>query len=89
MDASHWHGLGADSMGSKGNPEFTREEGFPQGLMTLKEGSAGRDGLTFKDGTIEYDFKAIGEGAPGKRFWRLREWRGVLLPHRSGLPRIG
>ena len=68
MDASHWHRLEADSMGSKGNPEFTREEGFPQGLMTLKEGSAGRDGLTFKDGTIEYDFKAIGEGAPGIQF---------------------
>jgi hypothetical protein len=68
MDASHWHGLQADSMGPNGNPEFSKVEGFPQGLMTLKEGSAGLANLTFKDGSIEYDFKPIGEDAPGIQF---------------------
>jgi hypothetical protein len=68
MNADRWHGLEADNMGPKGNVEFSRKEGFPLGMMTLKEGSAALDGVTFKDGTIEFDFKPLDADMPGIQF---------------------
>jgi hypothetical protein len=68
MDALHWKALDADSMGPKGDLEFARQEGFPDGVMKLKEGSAALDDVSFSDGTIEYDFKALAEDAPGIQF---------------------
>jgi len=68
MSADHWHVLDADSMGPKGDAQFVRKEGFPQGLLVLKAGSAALDGLTFRNGTIEYDFKPLAEDMPGLQF---------------------
>ena len=68
MSADHWHVLDGDSMGPKGDAQFIRKEGFPQGLLMLKAGSAALDGLTFRNGTIEYDFKPLAEDMPGLQF---------------------
>ena len=68
MSADHWHMLEADSMGPKGDAQFIRKEGFPQGLLLLKAGSASLDGLTFRNGTIEYDFKPLAADMPGLQF---------------------
>jgi len=68
MSAQHWRMLEADSMGPKGQAEFHLKEGFPQGLLVLKAGSAELDGLTFRDGTIEYDFKSLAADMPAVQF---------------------
>ena len=68
MSADRWHALEADSMGPKGNAEFIRKEGFPEGLLMLKAGSAALDGLLFHNGTIEYDYKPLTADMPGLQF---------------------
>ncbi|WP_263382179.1 hypothetical protein [Granulicella arctica] len=68
MSVGHWHTLPADSMGPKGEAQFLRKEGFPDGLLVLKAGSAALDGLSFRDGTIEYDFKPLAPDMPGLQF---------------------
>ncbi len=68
LTAARWHALAADSMGPKGQPEFVRKEGFPEGLLLLKAGSVALDGLTFTNGTIEYDFKPLAADMPGLQF---------------------
>lgn len=55
-------------MGPKGQADFHLKEGFPQGLLMLKAGSAELNGLTFRDGTIEYDFKSLAADMPGVQF---------------------
>ena len=68
LSAEHWHALQADSMGPKGEAQFLRKEGFPQGLMVVKAGSMALDGLMFRDGTIEFDFKPLSADMPGLQF---------------------
>ena len=68
MSADHWRMLEADSMGPRGDAEFLRKEGFPQGLIVLKAGSAALDGFVFRNGTIEYDFKPLAADMPGLQF---------------------
>src|SRR6476659_3913056 len=60
MTADHWQ--------TKENAEFLRELGFYHGLMRLKSGNATLKGVTFSDGTIEFDIKTIGRGMPGIAF---------------------
>jgi len=50
---------------------FLQREGFPQGLMELKSGSAALKGLALANGTIEFDIKLTGEGSPGIRFHQV------------------
>jgi len=62
----------ADRWQVQGDAKFVKKEGFPQGLLSLsgdssKESAALKD-LSFSDGTIEFDMKAIGEDMPGIRF---------------------
>ncbi len=47
---------------------FIQQEGFPQGILALKSGAAQLDDLAFRDGTIEFDMKPIGEDIPGIQF---------------------
>ena len=58
----------ADSWQTKENAEFLRELGFYHGLMRLNSGDAVLKGITFGDGTIEFDVITIGRGAPGIAF---------------------
>ncbi len=52
---------------------FIGHEGFPQGAIVLKNGSAALNGLSFRDGTIEFDMKATGQDIPGIQFRRHGE----------------
>lgn len=60
MTADHWQ--------TKENVEFLRQLGFYHGLMRLNSGNAVLKGITFSDGTIEFDVNTIGRGAPGIAF---------------------
>src|SRR6516164_3054257 len=63
MTAEHWQ--------TKENAEFLRQLGFYHGLMRLNSGNAVLKGVTFSDGTIEFDVNTIGRGAPGIAFRQL------------------
>jgi hypothetical protein len=58
----------ADRWQTKENAEFLRQLGFYHGLMRLNSGNAVLKGVTFADGTIEFDVNTIGRGAPGIAF---------------------
>ena len=58
----------ADTWQTKENAEFLRQLGFFRGLMRLNSGNAVLKGITFSDGTIEFDINTIGRGAPGIAF---------------------
>ena len=60
MTADHWE--------TKENAEFLRQLGFYHGLMRLNSGHAVLKGITFSNGTIEFDVNTIGRGAPGIAF---------------------
>jgi hypothetical protein len=62
----------ADRWQTKENAEFLRQLGFYRGLMRLNSGSALLKGVTFGDGTIEFDVNTIGRGSPGIAF-RLQD----------------
>lgn len=58
----------ADTWQTRENAEFLRQLGFFHGLMRLNSGNAALKGVTFSDGTIEFDVNTIGRGAPGIAF---------------------
>ena len=63
MDASHWHaGAGRSDLA------FVSREGFPDGLMEVRQGTAALDQVRFSDGTIDFDVLLTGGGMPGIRF---------------------
>jgi len=53
---------------AKENAEFLRQLGFYHGLMRLNSGDAMLKGITFTNGTIEFDVNTIGRGSPGIAF---------------------
>jgi hypothetical protein len=61
--SDRWH-----ITGGKPDVQFLSQEGFPQGLLVLKSGSATLNGLKFRNGIIEFDMKGIGEDIPGVQF---------------------
>jgi len=71
MTADHWQ--------TKENAEFLRQLGFYHGLMRLNNGNAVLKGITFSDGTIEFDVNTIGRGAPGIAFRQQDEANFELL----------
>ena len=71
MTADHWQ--------TKENAEFLRQLGFYHGLMRLNSGDAVLKGITFSDGTIEFDVNTIGRGAPGIAFRHQDEGNFELL----------
>jgi len=60
MTAEHWR--------AGENAEFLQILGFPHGLMRLNSGNAVLKDIAFGDGTIEFDVKPAGRGAPGVIF---------------------
>ena len=71
MTADHWQ--------TKENAEFLRQLGFYHGLMRLNSGNAVLKGITFSDGTIEFDVNTIGRGTPGIAFRQQDEDNFELL----------
>jgi hypothetical protein len=71
MTADHWR--------TKENAEFLRELGFYHGLMRLNSGNAVLEGISFSDGTIEFDVNTIARGAPGIAFRQQDEGNFELL----------
>jgi len=71
MTADHWQ--------NKENAEFLRQAGFYHGLMRLNSGNAVLKGITFSDGTIEFDINTIGRGMPGIAFRQQDEGNFELL----------
>src|SRR4051794_1861470 len=71
MTADHWQ--------TRENAEFLRQLGFYQGLMRLNSGNAVLKGITFYNGTIEFDVNTIGRGAPGIAFRQQDENNFELL----------
>jgi hypothetical protein len=69
----------ADQWQTKENAEFLRQLGFYHGLMRLNSGDALLKGITFSDGTIEFDVNTIGRGAPGVAFRQQDENNFELL----------
>src|SRR4051794_16210366 len=61
-------GMTADRWQTKENAEFLRQLGFFHGLMRLNSGNAVLKGISFSDGTIEFDVNTIGRGMPGIAF---------------------
>jgi len=68
LTSDRWQVSGAALRGGKPDIQFQSQEGFPEGLLVLKSGSATLNGLTFRNGTIEFDMKGIGEDIPGIQF---------------------
>jgi hypothetical protein len=71
MTADHWQ--------TKENAEFLRQLGFFHGLMRLNSGDAVLKGITFSNGTIEFDVNTIGRGMPGIAFRQQDEGNFELL----------
>jgi hypothetical protein len=69
----------ADRWQTKENAEFLRQQGFSHGLMRLNSGNAVLKGITFTDGTIEFDVNTVGRGAPGIAFRQQDEGNFELL----------
>jgi hypothetical protein len=69
----------ADRWQTKENAEFLRQLGFFHGLMRLNSGTAVLKGITFADGTIEFDVNTFGRGAPGVAFRQQDEGNFELL----------
>ena len=71
MTAERWQ--------AKENAEFLQQLGFYHGLMRLNSGDAVLKGITFGDGTIEFDVNTIARGAPGIAFRQQDEGHFELL----------
>jgi len=68
MTAERWSAVPAIGKESKPDAQFLRHEGFPNGWLMLKAGSMRLSGQNFRNGTIEFDMKGIGEDIPGIQF---------------------
>lgn len=68
MTAERWSVVPAVGKESKPDAQFLHQEGFPNGLLMLKSGSVRLSGTSFRNGTIEFDMKGIGEDIPGIQF---------------------
>jgi hypothetical protein len=71
MTPDHWQ--------TKENAEYFRKLGFVRGLMRLNSGKAVLNGITFSNGTIEFDVNSIGRGAPGIAFRQQDDGNFELL----------
>ncbi len=73
LTADHWHPVQDADNPNQPDAKFIGHEGFPQGAIVLKNGSVVLDGLSFRDGTIEFDMKATDQDIPGIQFRRQGE----------------
>ncbi len=68
LTATRWRVVMPTRNGPRPDVQFTKHEGFPEGVLVLKSGSAALNDLTFRNGTIEFDMKSLGEEIPGIQF---------------------
>ena len=68
LTADHWQPVQDVNNPDKTDVRFIGHEGFPQGAIVLKNGSVALNGLSFGDGTIEFDMKATAQDIPGIQF---------------------
>lgn len=80
MTSAHWH-----SVGNKTDVQYEEQEGFPDGLIRLTSGDIALNGLSFRDGTIEFDMKPLAEDIPGIRF-RVRDHQNAEEFYIRSLP---
>ncbi len=73
LTADHWQPVQDVDNPAKPDVRFIGHEGFPQGAIVLKSGSVVLNGLSFRDGTIEFDMKATDQDIPGIQFRRHGE----------------
>ncbi len=73
LTADHWQPVQDADNPNKPVVQFIGHEGFPQGAIVLKDGSVALNGLSFGDGTIEFDMKATAQDIPGIQFRRHGE----------------
>lgn len=69
-----------------GDARFVQQQGYPGGVLELAKGSAVLEGLTFADGTIEFDTRLTGKGILGIRFRRQDAQNADVLYFR---PQVG
>ena len=80
MTAERWA-----AQGKERRLEFLRVEGFPRGAMKVSDdGEAALGGLTFRDGTIDFDALLSGNDMPGIVFRRKDERSGEEFYLRPG-----
>lgn len=65
MTAERWSAVPGIGKEPKPGAQFLRQEGFPNGLLMLKSGSMSLSGLSFRNGMIEFDMKALDQDIPG------------------------
>ena len=73
LTADHWRPVQDANNSTKPEVQFIGHEGFPQGALVLKSGSVALNGLSFRNGTIEFDMKATDQDIPGIQFRRHGE----------------
>ena len=73
LTADHWQPVLDPDNPDKPDVSFIGHEGFPEGAIVLKNGSVALNGLSFRDGTIEFDMKATAQDIPGIQFRRHGE----------------
>ena len=65
LTAQHWTVVEDGESTGKPDVQFIGHEGFPQGALVIKSGSAALNGFSFRDGTIEFDMKSTAQDIPG------------------------
>ncbi len=65
LTAEHWTVVDDGESTAKPDVQFIGHEGFPQGALVIKSGSAVLNGFSFRDGTIEFDMKSMAQDIPG------------------------
>ena len=73
LTADRWQPVQDANNPAKPDVKFIGHEGFPQGAIVLTSGSIALNGLSFRDGTIEFDMKATDQDIPGIQFRRRGE----------------
>ena len=66
--AQHWQVIDDGESSSKPDVQFVPHEGFPNGVLVIKSGSAALKDFHFRDGTIEFDMKGLAADIPGIQF---------------------
>ena len=78
MTSAHWH--------AEGDVAFLAHEGFPQGILDVRSGSAVLKGVAFRNGTISFDTEIDpnASGIPGIEFHRRNAASAEKLYLRPG-----
>ena len=68
LTSQRWQVVNDGESSSKPDVQFVPHEGFPNGVLVIKSGSAALKDFVFRDGTIEFDMKGLDADIPGIQF---------------------